>query len=65
MAEKEIAIRPVLIVLTCDKCEAEIDTSNVSAEIIDGVKSIPSKCSKCGYVTQQSKRYPFVVNRRA
>jgi hypothetical protein len=62
--EVEVEIKPVLVTLCCDKCGTEIDTSGVSATVVDGVKVIPSKCPKCEHETQQTKRYPYVKHVR-
>ncbi len=62
--EKEVPVRPVYIVLICDKCGAEIDSTNTSAEVVDGKKVIPTKCQSCGDETIQKTRYPRLVYKR-
>jgi hypothetical protein len=64
MALRELELIPYVVVLICDKCGAEVDTSGAIASVADGKKVIPTKCAACGDETIQPIRYPYVVHKR-
>jgi len=62
MAEKEFAVKPVLLRYFCDKagCDGEVLLDHESAVLTSHPPKYVHNCEKCGEVYNFTKAYPVV-----